>query len=35
MMPNCAVSLYPRLDHGINGADGDKAVDEVIDFLSV
>lgn len=35
MMPNCTVSLYPRLDHGINGADGDKAVEEVVDFLSV
>lgn len=34
MMPNCTVSLYPRLDHGIGGADRESAINEVVDFLS-
>lgn len=33
-MPDCTVSLYPRLDHGIEGADHDAAVTEVIRFLT-
>lgn len=34
-MPDCTVSLYPRLDHGIGGADRESAINEVVDFLSV
>lgn len=33
-MPDCAVSLYPGLDHGIDGADHDAAVAEVVRFLT-
>ncbi|MFR7425939.1 MAG: alpha/beta hydrolase family protein [Bifidobacterium pullorum] len=33
-MSDCTVSLYPRLDHGIGGADRESAINEVVDFLS-
>lgn len=33
-MPNCTVSLYPNLDHGIEGRDHDRAVSEAVAFLA-
>lgn len=33
-LPDCTVRLYPRLDHGIEGADHDAAVAEVVRFLT-
>lgn len=33
-LPNCAVSMYPGLDHGLNGEGREQALDEVARFLT-